>query len=95
VNFHFALHWQHSPQFPVAHQRLTAYERHVQRTMDLYKPQDSIHQIIAAVVAQVSQIDGAAQMGSGEANQFRAAPDSRAWSAASRRTRAGSARQNL
>src|SRR5262249_28799528 len=53
VIFHFAEYWQYSAQFPVAHQRLTTYKRHVQRSMDLYKPHYSIHQIIAPVIAQV------------------------------------------
>jgi hypothetical protein len=30
--------------------------------MELYEPQDSIHQIIAPVVTKVSEIDGAPQM---------------------------------
>jgi hypothetical protein len=57
VNFHFAGYWQHSAQFPVAHQRLTTYERHMQRSMDSYKPHDSIHQIIAPVIAHVAEVD--------------------------------------
>src|SRR5581483_444853 len=46
----------------MTHQRFATNQRKVQRTMDSYKLENSLDQIIAAKVAQVAQIGGTAEM---------------------------------
>src|SRR5262249_8741159 len=57
MHFHVAEYRQEAAKLAMADQWLTSHQRQMQRTMDSYQPQNSIHQIVAPVVAQVPEID--------------------------------------